>query len=157
MSPSQKIADAVKSFSTPGEVVIDLDGGGSLTLALREAGAVGVAFDRLRFAAADRAERSPEALRSWADRLSARVTYLMEPLVVVEHDREAGAVDVRSKSPTVRNERRTYYELRLHRDGSLVMTRTAHDEATRQRAPVPCQMTLEALEHLADDLAACAA
>jgi hypothetical protein len=156
MSPSRKIDDAVKTFSPPGELDLDLDEGGSLSLSLTEAGPVGVAFARLTFTAADRSERAPEALQAWADRLSARVTYLMEPLIVVEHDREAGAVAVRSQAPTVRNDRRTYYEVRLARHGTLTMTRMAYDESTRRRAPIPCQMTLEALERLADDLAACA-
>ena len=156
MSPSRKIDDAVKTFSPPGELELDLDDGGSLSLSLTEASPVGVAFTRLTFLSADRSERPPEALRAWADRLSARVTYLMEPLVVVEHDREAGAVDIRSKAPTVRRDRRTYYEVRLARDGVLTMTRVAHDETTRRRDPVACQMTLEALERLADDLVASA-
>jgi hypothetical protein len=156
MSPSRRIDDAVKTFSPPGDLDLDLDDGGSLSLSLTEASPVGVAFDRLAFTAADRSERSPEALRAWADRLSARVTYLMEPLVVVEHDREAGAVDIRSKAPTVRKDRRTYYEVRLARDGTLTMTRVAYDEAARRGHTVSCHMTLEALERLADDLVACA-
>jgi hypothetical protein len=156
MSPSRKIDDAVRHFTTPGEVVLDLDDGGSLSLSLTEAGPVGVAFTELHYTCGDRSERSPEAQRAWADRLAARVTYLMEPLVVVEHDREGGAVDIRSKAPSVRPDRRTYYEIRLRRDGTLTMARVAYDEAARRRNPVPCQMTLEALERLADDLAACA-
>lgn len=156
MSPSRKIADAVSTFPAPGEVAIALDDGASLSLNLTETSPVGVAFDRLTFTSADRSERSPDTLRAWADLLTARVTYLMEPLVTLEHDRGAGAVDVRSKAPTVRNQRRTYYDLRLRKDGTLTMTRVAFDEAGRRHTPVPCQMTLEALEHLADDLAACA-
>jgi hypothetical protein len=63
---------------------------------------------------------------------------------------------MRSQAPTVRNGRRTYYEARLRGDGTLKLTRVVYDEATRNRQSVPCQMTVEVLERLADDLVACA-
>ena len=34
------------------------------------------------------------------------------------------------------------------------MERFAYDETARQRRPVPCQLTREVLERLADDIAA---
>ena len=44
--------------------------------------------------------------------------------------------------------------MRLFRQGSLRMERFVFDEATRQRRQVPCQLTRETLERLADDIAA---
>ncbi len=51
---------------------------------------------------------------------------------------------------------RSYYEVRLHGDGRLRLTRVAFDESARSRKTVPCVLTVEALERLADDLVATA-
>ncbi len=78
----------------------------------------------------------------------------MEPLKVLEVNDHGGEVQLRSQSPTPRDERRTYYELRLLRQGKLQMERFAFDETTRQRQPIACQLTRETLERLADDIVA---
>ncbi|MGE3818330.1 MAG: hypothetical protein AB7I30_02755 [Isosphaeraceae bacterium] len=159
MSLSREIANAVDHRPAPTTfpcaIEVD-DAGHRLALELTAAGPVGLAFERLDYTAADRAERSQDALRAWADRVAARVTYLMEPLKVLEHDREAGAVSVRSQSPSRRNARRTYYEAILRKDGTLTLSRIAYDETTGLRENVPCQMTVEVLERLADDFVASA-
>src|SRR5262249_6011764 len=101
-----------------------------------------------------RAEWTSDALRAWGERLAGRVSYLMEPLKVLEVDPAGGEVQIRSQNPTTRSEQRGYYEVRLFEDGTLRMERLAFDEATRQRRPIPCQFTREVLERLADDIAA---
>ena len=162
MSLSQKIAAAVEPLAharpgdaeLPREVAVE-DGGRRLAVHLTAAGPVGLAFSSLDFTPADRADRAADALRAWADRLAAKVTYLMEPLVVVEHDREAGELALRSGSPTVRKALRSYYEVLARRDGSVRLSRWAYDETARRRSPATCQMTVEAVERLADDLASC--
>ena len=78
----------------------------------------------------------------------------MEPLKVLEVNDQGGEVQLRSQSPTPRADQRAYYEMRLFRQGSLRMERFAFDETTRQRRQVPCQLTRETLERLADDIAA---
>jgi hypothetical protein len=108
----------------------------------------------MEFACVGRDEWSPQALKDWADRLTKRVTYLMEPLKVIEIDAAGGEVQVRSQSPTPRIDERGYYEMRLFRNGSLRLERFAYDDASRQRRAVPCQLTREVLERLADDVAA---
>jgi hypothetical protein len=157
MSLSQKIAAALEARpqagAAPGRVTVE-DGAHSATLHLTASGPVGLAFDALEFATSARPEWSPEALRGWGDRLVDRLTYLMEPLVVLEHDPERGEVAIRSRPPTPRAGQRTFYEIRLHRQGTLRLARVAFDEATRRNRPVACQMTREALERLADDLVA---
>ena len=157
MTLSRKIAAAVDEITAPleapREVTVE-EGPNRLTLHLNAAGPVGLAFDSLDFATTSRPEWSPEALRAWGDRLAARLTYLMEPLVVLEHDPIDNQVEIRSESPTHRSGRRTYYEVRLHPRGTLRLSRVSYDEATRRRQPAPCQLTREALERLADDLVA---
>jgi hypothetical protein len=93
-------------------------------------------------------------LKAWGDRVAARVTYLMEPLVVIEVDPVGGEVELRSQSPTARNGQRTYYEVRMNRQGTLRLGRVAFDEQTRRRSAVTCQLTREVIERLTDDLVA---
>jgi len=132
------------------------DGRHELALELIAVGPVGLAFDALNFSAPAAPALTAEALRAWADRLAARVTYLMEPLVVVELDSVAGEAELRSQSPTARGDLNAYYEVRLNHSGALRLSRVVFDAATRRRRPAPCQLTREVLERLADDLVVCA-
>jgi hypothetical protein len=134
--------DAVPSLATAS------DGRHELSLELTAAGPVGLAFDALNFSAPASTELTAEALRAWADRLAARVTYLMEPLVVVELDAVAGEAELRSQSPTARGDRNAYYEVRLTTAGTLRLSRVVFDAAS--------QLTREVLERLTDDLVASA-
>jgi hypothetical protein len=150
---SRKIAAEVDANPGPGAVTVTEERY-RLTLHLTAASAVGVAFDALEFASDDGRDRSAGDLRAWGDRLAARLTYLMEPLVVIEVDAEGGEAELRSKSPTARDDVRVYYEVRLRREGTLNLRRVAYDPSDRRRKAVACQLTREALERLADDLVA---
>jgi hypothetical protein len=157
MTLSRKIADAVDALPPVGPLpsLVEAEAGHSrLALNLTARGPVGIAFDGLDYAMTDRLDLSSNALRSWGDRLAARLTYLMEPLVVLEVDAQAGEAELRSQTPTPRGDRRSFYEVRLRREGSLHLRRIGFDDATRSRQVVPCQMTVEVLERLADDLSA---
>ena len=157
MSLSRKIADAVDSLPAGGPMPcrVEAEAGPSrLALNLTAHGPVGLAFDNLDYARSDRSDLSADTLRAWGDRLAARLTYLMEPLVVLEVDAQAGEAELRSQAPTPRGELRSFYEVRLRRDGSLKLRRVAFDAASRRRKAVPCQMTVEVLERMADDLVA---
>jgi hypothetical protein len=157
MSLSKKIAAALdentKVHAPPCEVGVE-DASSRLTLHLSALDSVGLAFSTLEFTTTSRPEWTSEALRTWGERLAGRVTYLMEPLKVFEVDAGGGEVQIRSQSPTARAEQRGYYEIRLFKQGSLRMERHAFDETSRQRRTVPCQLTREVLERLADDLTA---
>ncbi|HEX8203903.1 MAG TPA: hypothetical protein VF590_25735 [Isosphaeraceae bacterium] len=155
MSLSQKIAAAVEAgLPSSGDLSVE-DGPHRLRLALTASGPVGLAFDALEFQTSARTGDWPiDALRAWGDRLAARLTYLMEPVTVLEADPIGGEVALRSQAPTARQGHRSYFEIRLGRRGTLQFGRVRFDEETRRRQPAPCQMTLEVLERLADDLAA---
>ena len=157
MSLSQKIAAALdarpENGALPCALIVE-EGPNRMTLHLTAAGPVGVAFDSLDFSTQARSEWSPESLKTWGDGLATRVTYLMEPLVVLEQDRIGGEVELRSQSPTARADHRAYYEVRLHPQGTLRLSRVAFDDASRRRRPATCQMTREVIERLTDDLVA---
>jgi hypothetical protein len=157
MSLSRKIAAALdentKVHAPPCEVAVD-EGPHRLALNLTALDAVGVAFSSLEFATTSRPEWSSDALQDWGTRLAGRVTYLMEPLKVLEVDAAGGEVDLRSQAPTSRDEHRSYYQVRLFKQGRLLMERRAFDEASRRPRSASCQLTREVLERLADDIAA---
>ncbi len=157
MSLSQKIAAAIdentRAYILPCTVTVE-DGPSRLTLDLTALDTVGVAFDTLEFVATDRTDWSSDALRAWGERLAARVTYLLEPLKVIEIDAGGGEVQIRSQAPTVRAQQRGFYEVRLYKQGSLRMERFVYNDATRERQRTACQLTREVVERLADDIAA---
>jgi hypothetical protein len=154
---SQKIAvalDGPGAGTLPCDVAIE-DGAHRLVLHLTASGPVGLAFTALDFTTTARAAWTPEALKAWGDRIAARVTYLMEPLVVLEQDAIAGDVEIRSHAPTSRGDRRAFYEVRIGGSGALRFARVAFEESTRRRSPVECMMTREVLERVTDDIIAC--
>jgi hypothetical protein len=157
MSLSQKIAAAIdentRAYILPCTVTVE-DGPNRLTLNLTALDTVGVAFDTLEFVATDRADWSSDALRAWGERLAARVTYLLEPLKVIEIDAGGGEVQIRSQAPSTRAQQRGFYEVRLYKQGSLRMERFVYSDATRERERTACQLTREVVERLADDIAA---
>jgi hypothetical protein len=159
MSLSRKIAAALdentRAYHLPCAVTVE-DGPNRLTLNLTALESVGVAMESLEFVTTDRQDWSSDALKGWGERLAARVTYLLEPLKVLEIDAAGSEVQIRSQSPSGRSDQRGFYEVRLHREGLLRMRRHLFDDATRQRRGTTCQFTLEVLERLADDIAASA-
>jgi hypothetical protein len=159
MSLSKKIAAALdentRAYVLPCTVTVE-DNPSRLTMDLTSLDTVGLAFATMEFANTSRSDWSSDALKEWGDRLTKRVTYLMEPLKVLEINDQGGEVQLRSQSPTPRADQKAYYEMRLFRQGKLRMERFAFDETTRQRRQIPCQLTRETLERLADDIAASA-
>lgn len=154
MSLSRKIVAAVNSgAAAPAPLPLSAtEGPHTLTLDLETASPVGVSCRSVTFRVDRDQPLSLDALRAWGDRIAARITYLMEPLVPIEADAIAAEVLLRSKKPGQRPQRRVYYEARLQAAGTLTLGRVEFDEATRTRQPLPCQLTTETLERLADDL-----
>jgi hypothetical protein len=152
MSLSRAIAAALDD--PQGDLITATDGRDSLALDAELSTPVGVTCRSLEFRTTARPSWAADELKAWGGRLAARVTYLMEPLVVVETDAEAAEVALRSKSPTARGEDRGYYEARLDGSGRLRMQRIAFDAAARRRRAASFQLTREVIERLADDLVA---
>ncbi len=160
MTLSRRIAAALDGRAgdqeSPCSISVD-DGPNRLQLDLTSFDSVGVAFDALEFATTERPEWSSDDLTAWGERLAKRVTYLMEPLKVVDIDAAEGEVQIRSDAPTPRADLRSYYEIRLGRAGVCRLHRYAFDETTRRRRRASCNLTREVLERLIDDIAATAA
>ncbi len=158
MSLSTEIAAALDAQSGQTGVVAAQVGPDRLELSVTAAAPVGVELDRLDVSVQDPARPvwSIDELRAWGDRVARRVTYLMEPLVVVEVDAQGGEVEIRSQSPTPRGQLRSFFEVRLGVLGTLRMHRLRFDAADGRRHATPFQLSREVLERLADDLPAAA-
>ncbi|MFQ5854799.1 MAG: hypothetical protein ACE5LU_04030 [Anaerolineae bacterium] len=132
------------------------------TVALRE-GHIGVeaeviAYDSLGVALhgltvwGDGREASLEAL---AQTISRRVTYLWEPLALIERDLEREQVQMRSAPPLIEDKTVEYYEAMLTRqEGSprIHMARYRQQNGQTRRVRVPITLTHQVFRRLVDDL-----
>ncbi len=160
MSLSQKIAAEVANALGAADQDITLhaeQGAHILDVPLILATPMGIECRALQFFIANHPMMDLNDLKAWGDRIAAKVTYLMEPLSFIEADAQQGQVLLRSGKPTPKNNRRTYYEVRLYKAGSLNLVRVAFDDTTKTRQDIPCQFTMEVLERLTDDLVTTAA
>lgn len=89
--------------------------------------------------------------RAWAESLAQRVRGLMEPLRVIEIDADRDEAMLRSDVPSVRNEKRSHYELQLQAGRKATLKRfVAATEAGAKREPTSFVLTHEALSRLVD-------
>src|SRR2546423_6999976 len=93
--------------------------------------------------------------KAWADSLARRVKGLMEPLRVIEVDAQRDEAILRSDSPSVRNDKRAHYELRLQNGRKATLTRfIAAADVAAKREPTNFTLTHEVIAKLVDDLTA---
>ena len=98
-------------------------------------------------------------LKGVADAIEKRVTYLMEPLKVIEIDSTSNAVQIRSEKPEMREGFLSYFELILksgkwfgHRDHVSLCRHSHRPEAEKRRRKVAFPLTKVQLERLLSDL-----
>ena len=91
-----------------------------------------------------------EALKQVADRLSHRLTYLLEPITAVEVDADQCAVQLRSNPPQKDDSGASYYEL-LVKKGGLISLSRFKKEPREVRRLVPAHVTREVFLRLVDD------
>jgi hypothetical protein len=85
--------------------------------------------------------------------LSARLTYLMEPIRPIEIDADACVAQLRSSPPQRDDDGRSYYELTVRRGGEIALVRYRKEPgAVRQQ--IPANVTREVLLRLVDDFEA---
>jgi ATP phosphoribosyltransferase regulatory subunit HisZ len=95
------------------------------------------------------------ALAAWADRLSATITALAEPLAVVEIDGRSRTALMRSRSPKRTGKTVAYFEIHADQHHCVTLRRFRYNEADQARAAVPFSMTLDQLETLVAELEGC--
>ena len=90
-------------------------------------------------------------LKIKAEQLSARLTYLLEPISPIEIDSQGCVVQLRSNPPQKETDCTSYYELLLSRGGEISLCRYTR-AVGQERKPIPAQVTREVLVRLAGDL-----
>jgi hypothetical protein len=131
------------------------DGDQELSIDLVALDSLACAFERLALGNAKLAGASVDRLKRVAENLSARITYLLEPVQPIEVDPEQCVVQLRSVPPQKEDDKTSYYELLVQRTGEISLTR--YESVVGQgRAPIAAQVTREVLSRLVEDFAAVA-
>ena len=96
------------------------------------------------------------ALKTWAENLSSRVTYLLESIGPLEFDPDQQQVLIRSTPPDKQENQIKFYEILLQSgsDGNFSLSRYSSESGTPGRTRVDIQVTHEVLDKLVDDLIA---
>jgi hypothetical protein len=116
-----------------------------------------IAADRCGCALVELECRSPvqrvaaNDLASFADRLSQRVNYLMEPLRFVEFDPKAGAL-VMSATPRRKGDSVGYYQFHSTPNGVTTLHRVEFQPGSSKRTNASFALTHDQLEQLVEDL-----
>lgn len=113
------------------------------------------AFERLALSSPKLAGGTVDQLKRAAEALSARITYLLEPIHPIEVDPEQCVVQLRSVPPQQDEDKTSYYELLVQRSGEISLTRY-ECAAGQGRVPVAAQVTREVLSRLVEDFSAVA-
>jgi hypothetical protein len=118
-----------------------------------ERDALAVSFERLALQTAELAGAGVADLERIAKALSARLTYLLEPISPIEIDAEACVVQMRSSPPQRDDDGRSYYELLVRKGGEIALSRFRKGNGAARQV-VPATVTREVLVRLAGDFSA---
>jgi hypothetical protein len=144
----------LNQLGTGGAATVDVTTGSRrLTCDLAERNSLAVAFQTLRVATPELAGATSTGLERMAKDLSARLTYLMEPIRPIEIDADACVAQLRSSPPQRDDDGRSYYELTVRRGGQISLCRY-RKEPSAARQQIAATVTREVLLRLADDFEA---
>ena len=129
------------------------DDGKHLTCELVEAHPSAYTFEQITLQTDALADATVERLREISESLTARLTYLLEPIGPVEADSEQCVVQLRSNPPQQDDDGTSYYELLVRRGGELILCRYQKKPGSI-RQTIPALVTDEILLRLVDDFAA---
>lgn len=133
-----------------GRLTVDLPHG-RLTAEVLAVDAIGCAVDGVSFHTPKLANSTVPQLTKVSDDLTRRLTYLLEPIGVIETDLDSATVQLRSNPPQTDDDGTQYYELLVRRGGDLTLLR--YQKLPGQpRQTVAAHFTREVLQRLAADL-----
>ncbi len=142
-------SDTLAATGTLPPLVVKLTSG-QLCAELTAVDQLACAFKLLSFESTCLEEASVERLQQVAADLSARLSYLLEPISPIEVDAESCVVQLRSTPPARDDDGTRFYELVVQRDQ---LTLCRYVQTPRQpRQVVPAEVTREVLGRLAEDI-----
>ena len=153
MNIKQDIAlELQRLFPLGGELEVRTSAG-RLVGQLESVDNIGVGFTRLDYQSTSLANATVDSLKALSAKIQQRLTYLLEPISLLETDTESVSIQMRSNPPQVGDDGRSYYELQVRRGGEVTLRRY-HKAAGQPRQVVPAHVTREVLGRLGDDFVA---
>jgi hypothetical protein len=140
------------------EPVLASEQGVTVRCDLTQAESVGCMLTHIDLVDERKRSLSMDELVHWAEWICGRVTYLLEPLQIIEVDRRNGIAMIRSKMPRRPSERSksadriTYFEMLADRHHHASLRRYQFQRPTRQRGAVPFSLTHDQMDVLVEDL-----
>ena len=129
-------------------------GGRTVEIDFTAVDSLGCAFRELRLSADELKNVPFETLKTWADNLCQKVTYLLEQIRPLELDAEVETVLIRSTPPTQQPDQTTFYEILVKAPGMLNLRRYTRTAQHPDRQPCDVQVTHEVLVKLVNHLLA---
>jgi hypothetical protein len=139
----------IQAVSGKGLLQVDLPGG-RVEADLVAVDAIGCSFQTLAYSTDKLAGASLEDLKRISEALTAKLTYLLEPMGLVEADADRCSVQLRSNPPQKGDDGTTYYELMVRKGGDLTLSRYRKQPGVL-REIITANVTREVLARLADD------
>jgi len=137
-----------------GRGLLQVDGtDGRVEADLLAVDAIGCSFQTLGYSTAKLANAALDELKEISQSLTAKLTYLLEPIGLVEADADRCSIQLRSSPPQKGDDGTSYYELMVRRGGDITLSRYCK-KSGQLRLIVPAQVTREVLGRLADDFVA---
>ncbi len=149
----QRSLASLPLFSSGEHLVAVEDGSQELHCHLVALDTMACAFTRLALKADSITTISMDDLKMKAEQLSARLTYLLEPISPIEIDSQGCVVQLRSNPPQKETDCTNYYELLLSRGNEISLCRYTRTVGQERKA-IPAQVTREVLVRLAGDFSA---
>jgi len=139
----------IQAVSGRGLLQVDCDGG-RVEADLLAVDAIGCSFQTLAYSTSKLAGVSIDDLKAISQALTDKLTYLLEPIGMVEADADRCSVQLRSSPPQKGEDSTSYYELMVRRGGDVSLSRYSKKPG-QLRQVVPANVTREVLGRLAAD------
>jgi len=114
---------------------------------------IGCTFQTLGLTTGKLAGATLDQLKTISQTLTEKLTYLLEPIGLVEADADRCSIQLRSNPPQKGEDETSYYELMVRRGGDITLSRYSK-KSGQLRQIVPANVTREVLGRLADDFVA---
>lgn len=151
MSLSSQMLDELRARAgQSGQQVFVNDGQRTARCAATHCEQLAVTIDELSLETPELAAATVTQLQAASRDLSARVNYLLEPIAPIETDATGCSIQMRSNPPQKDDNAWRYYELLLHRGGSVALARY-EKQPGQPRVRVPAVLTHEVVGRLIED------
>lgn len=153
MSLKTDVVQSLLQFASAGggPFTLDVQGtNGRLAAQVTAVDRLACAFEELRLESPALANKSMDELKVLSNRLCQRLSYLLEPIALIETDADTCTTQLRSSPPSKEDDQTYYYEILVRRGGSIALMRYEKQPGV-PRVVVPASVTHEVLGRLASD------